>query len=92
MKAIKLPAFFINGVDIQMVELGIKTNEDCEPEIRTVLFYQIIALSPYYFDGNKHTCIHTASGVFICPKAISEVEQILKSHDEPTKDNSAAPW
>lgn len=73
MKPIKLPVLFLSGNDLQLTELGIKQDEDCEPEIRTVIFYSIAALSPYYFDDKTYTCIHTAAQNFICPMIIDDV-------------------
>ena len=77
MKPIKLPVLFLSGSDLQLTELGIKQDEDCDPEIRIVLFYQIVAISPYLSDNNEYTCIHTANQNFICPKKISEVELLI---------------
>lgn len=78
MKAISLPVLFLNGSDLQLTELGVKSEDDCVPEIKTVLFYNIDALSPYTHNGNAYTCIHTAAQDFICPKPINQVEQILR--------------
>lgn len=77
MKAIKLPVLFLNGSDVQLTELGVKSEDECVPEVRTVLFYRIDAVSPHMLDGTQCSCIHTASQDFICPYPISEVEQIL---------------
>lgn len=78
MKAVKLPVLFLTGNDLQLTELGIKQDEDCIPEIRTVLFYEITALSPYFYDDNEYTCIYTANQNFICPLKINEVETKIK--------------
>lgn len=81
MKAIKLPVLFLNGNDIQLTELGVKSEDECVPEVRTVLFYRIDAVSPHILDGTQCSCIHTAAQDFICPYQISEVEKILETHD-----------
>jgi hypothetical protein len=86
MEAIKLPVLFLTGNDLQLTELGIKQDEDCEPEIRTVLFYQITALSPYFTDDNEYTCIHSANQNFICPKQIKEVETIIRESRKSLKE------
>jgi hypothetical protein len=77
MKAIKLPVLFLNGNDIQLTELGVKSEDECVPEVRTVLFYRIDAVSPHTHDGQECTCIHTAAQDFICPMPLKEVERIL---------------
>lgn len=77
MNAIKLPVLFLNGNDLQLTELGVKSEDDCIPEIKMVLFYNIDAISPYTHQGNSYTCIHTAAQDFICPKQIEIVESII---------------
>jgi len=78
MKAIKLPVLFLNGNDLKLTELGVKSEEECVPEVRQVLFYRIDAISPHTQDGKGCTCIHTAAQDFICPMPINEVERILE--------------
>lgn len=81
MKAIKLPVLFLNGNDVQLTELGVKSEDECVPEVRTVLFYSIDAVSPHILDGRQCSCIHTAAQDFICPLPLDEVEKILEKHD-----------
>jgi hypothetical protein len=81
MKGIKLPVLFLNGNDLQLTELGVKSEDECVPEVRNVLFYRIDAASPHFLDEKECTCIHTASQDFICPMPLKEVERILETHD-----------
>ena len=80
MKAISLPVLFLNGSDLQLTELGVKSEDECIPEIKQVLFYHIDAASPHTHDGQECTCIHTASQDFICPMSLEEVERILEGY------------
>jgi len=80
MKAISLPVLFLNGSDLQLTELGVKSEDECIPEVKQVLFYRIDAASPHIHDGQECTCIHTAAQDFICPMPLKEVERILESY------------
>lgn len=80
MKGIYLPVLFLNGSDIKLTELGVKSEDDCIPEINQVLFYRIDAASPIIHDEQDCTCIHTASQDFICPMSLKEVERILENN------------
>ena len=77
MKAIRLPVLFLNGSDLQLTELGVKSEDECIPEIKHVLFYRIDAISPHIHDGQDCSCIHTSAQDFICPMNLDEVQQIL---------------
>jgi len=75
MKAISLPVLFLNGNDLQLTELGVKSEDECIPEIKEVLFYRIDAISPYNYKGENYSIIHTASQDFICPIEIKKLNK-----------------
>ena len=75
MKSIKLPVLFLNGNDLRLTELGIKEEEECVPEVKSVIFYRIDAISPHTHDGVEITCIHTAAQDFLCPMKIQDVQK-----------------
>lgn len=79
MKGVKLPVLFLSGTDMKLTELGVKLEDECVPEVRTVLFYRIDAVSPHMMDGIQCSCIHTAAQDFICPMPLDEVERTLNN-------------
>lgn len=80
MKSIKLPVLFLNDNDLELTELGIKSESDCVPEIIGMLFYNIDAISHITHRGQKCTCIYSGGTEFISPLSIYEVQQILEAY------------
>lgn len=48
MKSIKLPVLFLNGNDLRLTELGIKEEEECVPEVKSVIFCRSVNASYFH--------------------------------------------
>ena len=49
--------------------------EDCE--LRTVVFYSISAIAPYYYKGREFARIYSGSQDFLCQYTVEKVEKII---------------
>lgn len=78
---VKLPILFNKETDNTLIELGVKSEEECIPETRDMIFLNIDALSPYFYNDNEFTCIHTSNQNFICPMLMNEVLNSFEKTD-----------
>lgn len=65
-----------NDSQSQLSELGVRP-EVKEAETRTVMFYMIDNVAPYFEDGSEMTTIRSGGSEYITPLVYSEVVALL---------------
>jgi len=73
---LKLPIFFNTDETTTLKDSGIDYDIE-ENDIRFVIFYRIDAIAPYLDKGKHYTQISLGGDVWICPKPMEKVEELI---------------
>lgn len=63
---IELPVWIYKDGDQELYNLGIKDQEDLDPDVDTWTFYKIDVIRPYYYKDRVASMIYSGGIEFIC--------------------------